>query len=166
MLTKLSFPPHYHLSLIIHQLQRRLPSVLSLSASAMSSSEGVTGSEFVLRCSGSLQGKGERCKKGSHRNVPNLPLPSAGSSSPNHVTPTHLQAGSITTRITQSSLLKWKFSTFQGARSPFLQQLQIFQEESGTQRGLGLPSRPQTLSLGTGWPLGKKRQAISFPHSI
>lgn len=73
--SELSLPPHYHLSLIIHQLQRRLPSVLSLSASAMSSSEGVTGSEFVRMCSGSLQGKAERCNKGSHRDVLHLPLP-------------------------------------------------------------------------------------------
>lgn len=137
----------------------------------MSSSEGVTGSEFALMCSGSLQGKRECCAeiRTPTEKFHTSPFPSTGTSSPKHFTPTRLPGGQHRCRnqaklITLAAHIETQH-IFKGIGSPFLQQLQIFQGESATLRGLGLPGRLQKLSPGTGSPLGIMSQVISSPHS-
>lgn len=148
---ELRFPPNSQQTLVIQQLQGLVPSVLSLSASATSSSEGVTGSEFVLECSSSFQGEGE-----AEIRIPTLPAFPA-----QNIPLPHGSEGSSSLLEIQQNSGKQKIKikkgkTFQGTLSPSLPQLQIFREGSGIQPGFGLPWRLQTLSPGTGWPLERE----------
>lgn len=62
------------------------------------------GSEFVLVCSGSLQGKGERCAERRTPTEQNPASPSLNSSGPKHFPPTHLQGGSSAEEISRGCL--------------------------------------------------------------